>query len=107
MAQHVEGTASVLEGRLSTNFLRFLSRGSYYFFLGVMNSKVICPCLGGGGMVYSKKKGWPKQFVLNCGRDPMRKEVCAELQRLAEVDEMSLQEEIWEALLIHTRRRKL
>ena len=60
-----------------------------------------------GGMVYSKKKGWPKQFVLNCGRDPMRKEVFAELQRLAEVDEMSLQEEIWEALLIHTRRRKL
>ena len=58
-------------------------------------------------MVYSKKKGWPKQFVLNCGRDPMRKEVFAEMQRLADADEMSLQEEIWEALLIHTRRRKL
>ena len=59
------------------------------------------------GMVYSKKKGWPKQFVLNCGRDPMRKEVFAEMQRLADDDEMSLQEEIWEALLVHTRRRKL
>ena len=53
-------------------------------------------------MVYSKKKGWPKQFVLNCGRDSMRKEVFAEMQRLADVDEVSLQEEIWEALLIHT-----
>ena len=37
----------------------------------------------------------------------MRKEVFAEMQRLADVDEVSLQEEIWEALLIHTRRRKL
>ena len=77
------------------------------FFLGVLNGRVICPYLGGGGMVYSKKEGWPKQFVLICGRDPMRNEVFAELLRLAEVDEMSLQEEIWEALLIHTRRRKL
>ena len=97
----------MLEGRISTNFLRFLSSGSYYFFFGVMNGKVICPYLGGGGMVYSKKKGWPKQFVLNCGRDAMRKEVFAEMQRLADEDEVSLQEEIWEALLIHTRRRKL
>ena len=60
-----------------------------------------------GGMVYAKKKGWPKQYILNCGRDPMRQEVFAEMQRLAKEDEMSLQEEIWEALLIHTRRRKL
>ena len=60
-----------------------------------------------GSMVYAKKKGWPKQYILNCGRDPMRKEVFAEMQRLAKEDDMSLQEEIWEALLIHTRRRKL
>ena len=59
-----------------------------------------------GVMVYSKKKGWPKQYVLNCGRDKMRERVFAEMKALAVVDEVSLQEEIWEALLIHTRRRK-
>jgi len=58
-------------------------------------------------MVYAKKKGWPKQYVLNCGRDEMRKQIYADMQELAKVDEVSLQEEIWEALLIHTRRRKL
>ena len=58
-------------------------------------------------MVYAKKKGWPKQYILNCGRDSMRKEVFAEMQRLADEGEITLQEEIWEALLIHTRRRKL
>jgi len=57
-------------------------------------------------MVYSKKKGWPKQYILNCGRDEMRKRVFDEMQALAVVDEVSMQEEIWEALLIHTRRRK-
>jgi len=57
-------------------------------------------------MVYAKKKGWPKQYVLNCGRDEMRKQIYADMQELAKVDEVSLQEEIWEALLIHTRRRK-
>ena len=57
-------------------------------------------------MVYAKKKGWPKQYILNCGRDEMRKQIYAEMQELAEADEVSLQEEIWEALLIHTRRRK-
>ena len=58
-------------------------------------------------MVYAKEKGWPKQYVLNCGRDKMRQQIYAEMQELAKVDEVSLQEEIWEALLIHTRRRKL
>ena len=58
-------------------------------------------------MVYAKKKGWPKQYILNCGRDPMRRRVFDEMQELAVEDEVSLQEEIWEALLIHTRRRKL
>jgi hypothetical protein len=29
------------------------------------------------------------------------------MKELAKEDEVSLQEEIWEALLIHTRRRKL
>ena len=58
-------------------------------------------------MVYAKKKGWPKQYILNCGRDEMRKQIYAEMQELAKADEVSLQEEIWEALLIHTRRRKL
>ena len=60
-----------------------------------------------GSMVYAKKKGWPKQYILNCGRDKMRQAVFAEMQELAKADEVSLQEEIWEALLIHTRRRKL
>jgi len=58
-------------------------------------------------MVYTRKKAWPKQFVLNCGRDVMRKRVFDEMLELAKEDEISLQEEIWEALLIHTRRRKL
>ena len=57
-------------------------------------------------MTYTKKKAWPKQYVLNCGRDKMRKQIYADMQELAKVDEVSLQEEIWEALLIHTRRRK-
>ena len=72
-------------------------------FLG---NRVICPCYSGYGMVYAKSKGWPKQYVLNCGRDKMRETVFAEMQALATDDEVSLQEEIWEALLIHTRRRK-
>jgi len=58
-------------------------------------------------MVYTKKKDWPKQYILNCGRDEMRKQVFDEMLGLAKADEVSLQEEIWEALLIHTRRRKL
>ena len=58
-------------------------------------------------MVYAKKKGWPKQYILNCGRDKMRQEIYAEMQKLASEDGVSLQEEIWEALLVHTRRRKL
>jgi len=58
-------------------------------------------------MVYAKEKGWPKQYVLNCGRDKMRQQIYADMLALAEEDEVSLQEEIWEALLIHTRRRKL
>ena len=62
---------------------------------------------GMGCMVYTKKKAWPKQYVLNCGRDKMRQAVYDELCELAKEDEVSLQEEIWEALLIHTRRRKL
>ena len=57
-------------------------------------------------MAYTRKKGWPKQFVLNCGRDVLRKQVFDEMQGLAKKDEITLQEEIWEALLIHTRRRK-
>ena len=57
-------------------------------------------------MAYTRKKGWPKQFVLNCGRDVLRKQVFDEMRDLAKVDEVTLQEEIWEALLIHTRRRK-
>ena len=61
----------------------------------------------GSVMVYTRKKAWPKQFVLNCGRDVMRKRVFDEMLELAKEDEISLQEEIWEALLIHTRRRKL
>ena len=60
-----------------------------------------------GVMVYTKKKDWPKQYILNCGRDEMRKRVFDEMLGLAKEDEVSLQEEIWEALLIHTRRRKL
>ena len=60
-----------------------------------------------GAMVYTKKKDWPKQYILNCGRDKMRKQVFDEMLGLAKADEVSLQEEIWEALLIHTRRRKL
>ena len=58
-------------------------------------------------MVYTRKKDWPKQYILNCGRDEMRKQVFDEMLGLAKADEVSLQEEIWEALLIHTRRRKL
>ena len=58
-------------------------------------------------MVYTRKKDWPKQYILNCGRDAMRKQVFDEMLGLAKEDEVSLQEEIWEALLIHTRRRKL
>jgi len=58
-------------------------------------------------MVYTKKKEWPKQYILNCGRDEMRKQVFDEMLGLAKEDDVSLQEEIWEALLIHTRRRKL
>ena len=58
-------------------------------------------------MVYTKKKDWPKQYILNCGRDEMRKRVFDEMLGLAKEDEVSLQEEIWEAFLIHTRRRKL
>jgi len=58
-------------------------------------------------MVYTKKKEWPKQYILNCGRDKMRKQVFDEMLGLAKEDDVSLQEEIWEALLIHTRRRKL
>ena len=58
-------------------------------------------------MVYTKKKEWPKQYILNCGRDEMRKQVFDEMLGLAKADEVSLQEEIWEALLIHTKRRKL
>ena len=58
-------------------------------------------------MVYTRKKEWPKQYILNCGRDKMRKQVFDEMLGLAKEDEVSLQEEIWEALLIHTRRRKL
>ena len=61
----------------------------------------------GSVMVYTRKKEWPKQYILNCGRDEMRKQIYADMQELAKVDEVSLQEEIWEALLIHTRRRKL
>ena len=57
-------------------------------------------------MVYTKKKEWPKQYILNCGRDKMRKQVFDDMLVLAAKDEVSLQEEIWEALLIHTRRRK-
>ena len=60
-----------------------------------------------GAMVYTKKKDWPKQYILNCGRDEMRKQVFDEMLGLAKADEVSLQEEIWEALLIHTRRRNL
>ena len=58
-------------------------------------------------MVYTKKKDWPKQYILNCGRDEMRKQVFDDMLGLAKEDDVSLQEEIWEALLIHTRRRKL
>ena len=58
-------------------------------------------------MVYTRKKDWPKQYILNCGRDEMRKRVFDEMLGLAKEDEVILQEEIWEALLIHTRRRKL
>ena len=58
-------------------------------------------------MVYAKEKGWPKQYILNCGRDEMRKQVFDDMLGLAKEDDVSLQEEIWEALLIHTRRRKL
>ena len=36
----------------------------------------------------------------------MRERVFTEMLELAKEDEVSLQEEIWEALLIHTRRRK-
>ena len=61
----------------------------------------------GGVMVYTKKKEWPKQYILNCGRDEMRKQVFDDMLGLAKEDDVSLQEEIWEALLIHTRRRKL
>jgi hypothetical protein len=57
-------------------------------------------------VVYSKKKGWPKQYILNCGRDEMRKRVFDEMLELATADDVSMQEEIWEALLIHTRRRR-
>ena len=57
-------------------------------------------------MTYTKKKAWPKQYVLNCGRDKMRERVFTEMLELAKEDDVSLQEEIWEALLIHTRRRK-
>ena len=49
-------------------------------------------------MVYAKEKGWPKQYILNCGRDKMRQTVFAEMKELAKADEVSLQEEIWEAL---------
>ena len=58
-------------------------------------------------MVYTRKKDWPKQYILNCGRDKMRKQVFDDMLGLAKEDDVSLQEEIWEALLIHTRRRKL
>ena len=58
-------------------------------------------------MVYTRKKDWPKQYILNWGRDEMRKQVFDEMLGLAKADEVSLQEEIWEALLIHTRRRKV
>ena len=58
-------------------------------------------------MVYTKKKEWPKQYILNCGRDEMRKQVFDDMLGLAKEDDLCLLEEICEALLIHTRRRKL
>ena len=89
-------------------FSEFSSGGdAFVFFSGKTGGKAYM-CFGNGRcMAYTRKKGWPKQFVLNCGRDELRKQVFDEMTDLAKADEVTLQEEIWEALLIHTKRRKL
>ena len=83
------------------------SGGPFVFFSGKVGREGLYVLWKWKGMAYTRKKGWPKQFVLNCGRDILRKQVFDEMTDLAKADEVTLQEEIWEALLIHTKRRKL
>ena len=52
-------------------------------------------------MVYSKEKGWPKQYVLNCGRSEARKNVFERMREIADSKGKSLQDEIWLALQMH------